>query len=113
LFQQLNVPLPSGVDGTKVCYLLFTWSTIGVVDHTWIMSTVSEAWLRDPSSTLNGQPQPNPGPQPTPPTPPNPPTPPTPPTPNPTPWYDLLPGWLYGILGAAILALGFWLGHKL
>lgn len=78
LYQQLGVALPSGIDPAKPCYLLFTWSTIGLVDHDWIMSTVGEAWLRDPSSTVDGAPQPNPGPQPLPPVPPVPPTPPAP-----------------------------------
>ncbi len=70
LFGQLNTAVPTGVDPNKVCYMLFTWSTIGVVDHDWIMSTVGEAWLRDPSTMIDGTPQPNPGPQPLPPPPP-------------------------------------------
>jgi hypothetical protein len=86
LFEQLGASLPSGVDGTKVCYLLFTWSSIGVVDHDWIMSTVGEAWLRNPSTLVNGSALPNPGPQPVPPpAPPVPPVPPVPPAPAPSP----------------------------
>ena len=65
LFQQLGVPLPSGLPGTTAGYLLFTWSTIGFVDHAWIMSTCGEAWLRNPTTT--GQaPTPTPTPTPTP-----------------------------------------------
>lgn len=48
LFQQLGVPLPSGLTGSG--YLLFTWSTIGFVDHPWILSTVGEAWVRNPTT---------------------------------------------------------------
>lgn len=103
LFQQLKAPLPAGVDGTKVMYLLFTWSTIGVVDHAWIMSTVAEAWLRNPSSTVNGVPLPNPGPLPIPPTPPTPPVPPTPvpPVPSPSP---VLPWYVWAAIGVAAVA---------
>lgn len=64
LYQQLGVPLPAGVDATKTCYLLFTWSTIGVVDHDWIMSTCGEAWLRNPSTVVNQEPPPPPPPAP-------------------------------------------------
>lgn len=104
LFQQLGVPLPSGVDGTKVCYLLFTWSSIGVVDHDWIMSTVGEAWLRNPSSLTNGTPLPNPGPLPVPPTPPAPPVPPVPPMPPapPVPVPNDAAKWIYAAIGLGI-----------
>lgn len=101
LFQQLGVALPSGIDGTKVCYLLFTWNSIGVVDHDWIMSTTQEAWLRDPSSITNGQPLPNPGPKPTPPIP-------VPPVPVPTPNGGGVPVWAWITIGAVVL--GFVLG---
>jgi hypothetical protein len=66
LYQQLKVPLPSALAG-KSGYLLFTWATIGFVDHQWIMGTVSEAWVRNPT-TVGVPPL----------TPPVPPTPPTP-----------------------------------
>lgn len=95
LFAQLGTAVPAGVDPAKPCYLHFTWSTIGVVDHDWIMSTVGEAWLRDPSSTIDGNPQPNPGPQP---------TPPIPPTPTPTPFPTAL--WI-GLIGLGVLAGAF------
>jgi hypothetical protein len=75
-FGQLGVPVPSGVDPNKSdCYLEFTWSSIGVVDYPWIMSTVGEAWSRSPTTVL---PSPTPGPGPTP-------TPGPAPTPTPTP----------------------------
>ncbi len=78
LFSALNAPVPAGFSPTKTYYLLFTWSTIGVVDHEWIMSTTGEAFIRNPAATKNGQPNPpapTPGPTPAPPG----------PTPNPTP----------------------------
>ncbi len=77
LYKQLNVPLPSALAG-KSGYLLFTWNTIGFVDHDWLMSTCVEAWVRNP--TTPGQ-APTP-PTPVPPVPPTPPTPPTPPAPG-------------------------------
>ena len=46
---------------STTAYLVFTWNSIGVVDHDWIMSTTGESWLRNPSSTLNGVALPNPG----------------------------------------------------
>jgi hypothetical protein len=63
LYQQLNVPMPS-VNFPPLCYLHFTWGTIGVVDHAWIQSTVGEAWLRNPTTV--GQPPLTPPPPPTP-----------------------------------------------
>src|SRR6185437_13356489 len=48
LYQQLGVPLPSALSASQPGYLLYTWSTIGFVDHKWIMSTCVEAWVRNP-----------------------------------------------------------------
>jgi len=83
LYQALGVAMPSGLQPTQRGYLLYTWKTLGFVDHPWLMSTEAEAYLRNPSSTANGQPLPNPGAGPTPPVPPVPPIPPVPPTPVP------------------------------
>lgn len=77
LYSQLGVPLPSALQPTQGGYLLYTWATIGYVDHAWIMGTCEEAWLRVPTTV--GVPPLTP-PTPTPPTP-TPPTP-TPPTPG-------------------------------
>lgn len=79
LAAQLGSTLPSGAPANG--YLLYTWSTIGIVDHAWLMSTCVEAWLRNPT-TVGVPPLPGPTP-PTPPVPPTPPTPPVPPTPTP------------------------------
>lgn len=74
LFDALKVNLPSGLAASTPAYHLFTWSTIGVVTHDWLMSTCTEAWVRNP--TTPGQaPTPTPGPNP-------------PPTPPPTPAGD-------------------------
>jgi hypothetical protein len=48
LFAALGVAMPSGFPSSG--YLLYTWSTIGVVDHAWIMSTCGEAWIRTPTT---------------------------------------------------------------
>ncbi len=72
LYQQLGVALPSALAGKKG-YLQYTWSTIGFVDHPWIMGTVQEAWVRNPT-TPGITPVP-PGPTPIPPVPPSPPVP--------------------------------------
>jgi hypothetical protein len=76
LFQQLGVPLPSSLPSTTTGYLLFTWSTIGFVSHQWIMGTCGEAWVRNPTTIVEG-PTPTPTPTPTPV--------PVPPTPTPSP----------------------------
>jgi hypothetical protein len=72
LYQQLNVPLPPALAGKKG-YLLFTWSTIGFVDHDWLMGTCVEAWVRSPNTVG------------VPPLGPPPPPPPPPPGPGPAP----------------------------
>lgn len=77
LYEQLGVALPSGLDPNTPGYLLFTWNTIGFVTHAWIMGTVTEAWVRNPTTV--GQVPPTPVPVPPTPTPvPVPPIPPTP-----------------------------------
>lgn len=74
LYKSLGVTMPAALAG-KSGYLLFTWSTIGFVDHKWLMQTCVEAWVRNPTT---------PGQSPVPPQPPQPPDPPKPPQP-PTP----------------------------
>lgn len=94
LCQQLQVALPSTLQANQSMYLEFTWSTIGLVDHPWIMSTVGEAWVRNPTTIITGTgtptvdpplnptPAPAPGPTPTP----------VPPGPTPTPIPVPAPG---------------------
>lgn len=52
LCQQLDTPVPAGAPASG--YLLYTWDSIGIVDHAWIMSTVQEAYLRGPV-IINGK----------------------------------------------------------
>lgn len=65
LYSQLSTPLPAALPGTTSGYLVFTWGTIGFVDHPWLMSTCTEAWVRNPT-TIGVPPL---GPSPTPPSP--------------------------------------------
>lgn len=93
LFGLLGVPVPAGF-GSGTYYLLYTWKTIGVVDHAWLMSTCTEAWVRNP--TTPGQ-TPAPAPTPTP-------TPPTPtPTPTPTPGPSPIPSGPFHFQQSAIM----------
>ncbi|QJW98721.1 hypothetical protein [Frigoriglobus tundricola] len=69
LYQQLGAPLPAALSATQAGYLLFTWSSIGFVDHAWLMSTCGEAWVRTPTTpgeTPAPSPAPTPAPSPTP-----------------------------------------------
>lgn len=50
LYDQLQVSLPSALTASMPGYLLFTWSTIGFVDHKWVMGTCVEAWIRNPTT---------------------------------------------------------------
>jgi hypothetical protein len=52
LAQQLNVPVPAGVDGTKPGYALFTWDTIGIIDEPSMLAITHEAWLRTPTTVI-------------------------------------------------------------
>lgn len=86
LFSQLGVPRPSGSPDQG--YHLYTWSTIGVVDHAWLMGTCVEAWIRTPT-TIGVPPipapvPPGPGPGPEPPPGPG-------PGPEPPPWSPCIP----------------------
>lgn len=60
LFKALNTNPPANAPANG--YLLFTWGTIGVVDHKWLLNTCAEAWVRNPTTT---ELQPPPPPQPT------------------------------------------------
>lgn len=66
LFDALKVPLPSGVSASTPAYHLYTWSTIGVVSHDWLMGTCVEAWLRTPTTPGEVPVPPGPGPGPIP-----------------------------------------------
>jgi hypothetical protein len=63
----LLAPTISPTNGSARGYLIFTWSTIGVIDQPSLLAICREAWLRSPTTV--GLAPPNP----------------TPPTPTPTP----------------------------
>ena len=54
LAQQLGVVVPPGAPANG--YLLFTWNSIGFVDHVWVMSCCGEAWLRNPTTITSPTP---------------------------------------------------------
>lgn len=61
LFKGLDVPLPASLPASTFGFLLFTWSTIGFVDHKWLLGTCDEAWVRNPT-TVGDPPLPDPKP---------------------------------------------------
>jgi hypothetical protein len=50
LAQQLKVQVPSGIDGTKPGYALYTWKSIGIIDEPSMVAITHEAWLRQPTT---------------------------------------------------------------
>ncbi len=50
LAQQLNVTVPSGINGTSQAYALFTWDSIGIIDRPSLLAITHEAWLRKPTT---------------------------------------------------------------
>ena len=86
LATMLGVSLYKGVSPDTLCYLMFTWGSIGIIDQKSLINITTEAWLRTP--TTPGQPTPQPTPSPTPPAPT-----PTPPSPSGYgPWAFDVPG---------------------
>src|SRR5208283_549468 len=52
LAQELKVPVPAGVDGTKPGYGMFTWKSIGIIDVPSMLAITHEAWLRNPTTII-------------------------------------------------------------
>jgi len=52
-FQQLGVPvnLPSGMP-TGMCYAMFTWNSIGIIDEQSMLNMTYEAWIRNPVTNV-------------------------------------------------------------
>ena len=50
LAQKLKVSVPAGIDGTTQGYALFTWDSIGIIDHASMVAITQEAWLRQPTT---------------------------------------------------------------
>jgi hypothetical protein len=98
LYSQLGTVLPAALDPQKPGYLLYTWATLGFVDHAWLMSTCTEAWLRTPTTV--GVPPLDPTP---------PPPPPPPPGPIPPGPVDQAPAWMVSYVQAQHDALMTWL----
>jgi hypothetical protein len=52
LAEQLNVQVPSGVNGQDQGYALFTWDSIGIIDVPSMIAITGEAWLRNPTTVI-------------------------------------------------------------
>jgi hypothetical protein len=52
LAQQLNVPVPPGLNGATQGYAMFTWDSIGVIDFPSLQAITHEAWLRLPTTVI-------------------------------------------------------------
>lgn len=59
LAQHLKVAIPGGLDGTTAGYALFTWGTIGIVDHPSMVAITHEAWLRQPTTVIKAAAEPH------------------------------------------------------
>jgi hypothetical protein len=47
----VNVNVPSGMP-SGLCYAMFTWGSIGIVDRQSLMNITSEAWVRNPTTIV-------------------------------------------------------------
>ena len=70
LYAAMGLAPPPSVPAVLPGYLLYTWNTIGFVDHAWVMSTCGEAYVRNPTNLIDGKPVEPPAPPPPPPPPP-------------------------------------------
>jgi hypothetical protein len=50
LARQLEGQLPPGINGATAGYGMFTWGTIGIIDHPSMLAITGEAWLRNPTT---------------------------------------------------------------
>jgi hypothetical protein len=48
---KVNVNLPSGMP-MGLCYAMFTWGSIGIVDRQSLMNITGEAWVRNPTTIV-------------------------------------------------------------
>jgi hypothetical protein len=53
LFEQrgVNVDLPAGMP-SGLCYAMFTWGSIGIVDRQSLLNITGEAWVRNPTTII-------------------------------------------------------------
>lgn len=49
LANKLGVNVPPGVDGDATGYSMFTWGSIGIIDHDSMVNITKEAWVRNPT----------------------------------------------------------------
>jgi len=56
LFKQHNVTInaPQGMP-TDLCYAMFTWNSIGIVDQQSMLNMTYEAWIRNPVTIIKGK----------------------------------------------------------
>jgi hypothetical protein len=56
LFQKHNVTVdaPEGMP-TGLCYAMFTWNSIGIVDQQSMLNMTYEAWIRNPITVIKGK----------------------------------------------------------
>ena len=47
----VDVNAPSGMPA-GLCYAMFTWGSIGIIDHQSLMNITGEAWVRNPTTIL-------------------------------------------------------------
>jgi hypothetical protein len=47
----VNVNVPSGMP-PGVCYAMFIWGSIGIIDHQSLMNITGEAWVRNPTTIV-------------------------------------------------------------
>ena len=52
LARQLQVAVPTGIDGSNSGYALFTWGSIGIIDTPSMLAITHEAWLRQPTTVI-------------------------------------------------------------
>jgi hypothetical protein len=50
LASQLKAQLNQGIDDATPGYGIFTWGTIGIIDHPSMLAITCEAWLRNPTT---------------------------------------------------------------
>jgi len=52
LASELKVQVPPHLGGATPGYAMFTWDTIGIIDHPSMLAITHEAWLRNPTTVI-------------------------------------------------------------
>ncbi|MBB2893795.1 peptidoglycan-binding domain-containing protein [Flexivirga oryzae] len=58
LAAQLGVSVPASVNAGAAGYAMFTWNSIGIIDHPSMVAITQEAWVRHPTTVTVGTLQP-------------------------------------------------------